>query len=252
MVTASMAATGPGQTSPPPPFNRTFGIMVGAEERELSGIVRRAAASRSLALTLARFAQAIEIGPARQPWLLLAGGAGPRLVDRMLQSPAIHEWTLTSRVDRVLSIGYCGALDPALGVGDIVIDGELRPLQPAGAVEGSIYSVDRVAATAAEKASLYASTGCRVVEMESAAVRQWAAAHGVPYGAVRVVSDTAAEDLPLDFNLYRDPDGGFALRRIVGAALLSPFRVLPGLLRIDRNARTATEKLGEFLAACQY
>jgi hypothetical protein len=65
------------------------------------------------------------------------------------------------------------------------------------------------------------------------------------------VSDVAGEDLPLDFNRYRDADGRFNRARIALAAMGRPFSVLPGLLRLDRNCRRAAERLGEFLANCQ-
>ena len=38
-------------------------------------------------------------------------------------------------------------------------------------------------------------------------MKQIAAEWGVPFYCVRAVSDTASEDMPLDFNLYRDSEG---------------------------------------------
>ncbi len=96
-------------------------------------------------------------------------------------------------VGMVISTGFCGALDPALRVGEIVRDG--------------IWTEDRVGVTAEDKRRLRQQTGARVVEMEFAAVSAKAAEWGVPCKAIRVVSDTALEDLPLDFNRYRDGDG---------------------------------------------
>ena len=118
-------------------------------------------------------------------------------------------------------------------------------------MRGGVVSVDRVAITAQDKCALRVSTGAAVVEMESAAVarkaRQWA----VPFGCIRVVSDAAGEDLPLDFNLYRDADGRFERTRIALAALGRPFTVLPGLIRLARHCSHAAERLGEFLANCE-
>ena len=71
-------------------------------------------------------------------------------------------------------------------------------------------------------------------------------------GAVKVVSDAANEDLPLDFNQFRDPDGRFQARRIAATALLHPFSTMPALLRLDRNCRRASENLGEFFADCEF
>jgi nucleoside phosphorylase len=118
-------------------------------------------------------------------------------------------------------------------------------------VRGEILSLDRVAVTAAEKRGLRERTGAAVIEMESAAVAAKAREWGLPFRCIKVVSDTAAEDMPLDFNLYRDSAGRFSRSRIALAALRRPFSAIPGLLRLDRNCRHAADKLGEFFADCQ-
>jgi adenosylhomocysteine nucleosidase len=136
----------------------------------------------------------------------------------------------------LISVGFCGALDPAFNVGDI-----FEPTQE------QIHSEDRVIVTAADKRSIQQTTGARVCEMEYAAVFAQALRWGVTCRAVKVVSDTAHEDLPLDLNRYRSSDGHFQLTRIALAGLLRPFTVLPRLMQLDRNSRIAAERLGEFL-----
>ena len=86
--------------------------------------------------------------------------------------------------------------------------------------------------------------------MEAGAVEGKAREWGVPFRCVKVVSDVAAEDMPLDFNLYRDAEGRFSRIRIALAAVARPFSVMPGLLRLDKNCREAAERLGEFFADC--
>jgi hypothetical protein len=88
--------------------------------------------------------------------------------------------------------------------------------------------------------------------MEAAAVARKAAEWGVPFHCVRAVSDTAQDDLPLDFNLYRDAEGRFSRTRIALAALGRPFTRVPALLRLDRNCRIASESLGDFFANCRF
>jgi adenosylhomocysteine nucleosidase len=212
--------------------------MVGAEAREFEGILKRARNVRPLAWPGAAFSR--EIVSKDRRWLLIANGPGPRLVDQALQNKP--------DVDRMVSIGFCGALDPALRIGDIVISGEVPEELGASFVQGDVLSVDRVAITAAEKGELRASTQAAVVEMESAAVARKAREWEMPFGCVRVVSDVADENLPLDFNRYRDADGRFSRTRIALAAMGHPFTVLPGLIRLDKNCRLAAERLGEFLA----
>ena len=211
--------------------------MVAAEAREFEGILKRAPAARPLPWPGAAFSR--EILWKNRRWLLIANGPGPKLVE-----DALH-----TRPDaqRVVSIGFCGALDPALRIGDIVVSGEVPEELGASFVQGDVFSVDRVATTAEQKRELRASTHAAVVEMESAAVARKAREWDMPFSCVRAVSDVAGEDLPLDFNRYRNTDGRFSRGRIAMAAVGRPFTVLPGLMRLERNCRLAAERLGEFL-----
>jgi adenosylhomocysteine nucleosidase len=216
-------------------------LMVAAEAREFEGILKRSGDVRPLEWPGAAFSR--QAGWKNSRWFLIANGPGPKLVERALERKP--------DVERILSVGFCGALDPALRIGDIVVSGEVPGGSGASFVRGDVVSVDRVAITVREKCDLRAATGAAVVEMESAAVAQRAREWNVPFGCVRVVSDEAGEDLPLDFNRYRDADGRFERTRIALAALGRPFAVLPGLIRLDRNCRRAAERLGEFLANCE-
>jgi nucleoside phosphorylase len=204
-------------------------LVVAAEAREFAGLLKRVPSKEVRGMDAA-FAREVELNGRRA--ILLANGPGPRAVNEMLFDVAKEE------VSEVVSTGFCGALDPELKVGDIV--------------ENGIWSEDRVAVSAEEKRKLRERTGSRVVEMEYAAVAAKAAEWGVPCRAIRVVSDTAQEDLPLDFNRYRDDDGRFQLARIAVAGLMRPFSALPELMRLDRQSRIASEKLGEFLANCKF
>src|SRR5437868_1015375 len=126
----------------------TTWLMVAAEAREFEGILKRAGDVRALPWQGAAFSRQATWKNGR--WFLIANGPGPRLVKRALsQKP---------EVDRILSIGFCGALDPTLRIGDIVISGELPGGLGASFVRGGVVSVDRVAITARDKCDLRAST----------------------------------------------------------------------------------------------
>lgn len=201
-------------------------LVVAAEAREFSGILKRAAAVKKLEWPGASFAR--EISWKSDRWLLVANGPGGRLAAQVLGTKR--------EVDQIVNIGFCGALDPALRVGDLINS-------PA-----HLVTADRVAVTAAEKRRLYELTGASAVEMECEAVKSKAREWGVPFRCIKVVSDSATEDLPLDFNRHRDREGRFSRSRIALAALRRPFRTIPGLLRLERNCRFAADKLGAFLA----
>jgi hypothetical protein len=83
--------------------------------------------------------------------------------------------------------------------------------------------------------------------METAAAARVCEARGIPWAAVRAISDTADEALPLDFNRLRDPDGGLATSRVALAALARPASI-PGLLRLGRHTGLASQALAEYLA----
>lgn len=204
-------------------------LIVAAESRELSGIAKCEQARGGR-------------------WRTVATGPGVQRVAEALREQALRE---EGNVEGVVSVGFCGALDPDLAVGDIVVgDGDVTSQLPF--VRGKILCVDRVAVTASEKSDLRRRTGAAAIEMESAAVQAKAREWGVPFRCVKVVSDVAGEDMPLDFNLYRDASGNFSRSRIALAALARPFTAIPGLMRLDRNCRAAAEKLGEFLADCKF
>jgi adenosylhomocysteine nucleosidase len=205
-------------------------LLVAAERREFAGILRRCGPSSKLAWPQAAFARQAEWRGDR--WWFVANGPGRPLVEEALARK--------TDVDGIISTGFCGALDPALRVGDIMTGME------------RIASVDRVVVSAEEKRALRQKTGAAAVEMEAAAVARTAAQWGIPFRCVRVVSDIAAEDLPLDFNLYRDAAGRFSRTRIALAAMLRPFSVMPRLMRLDRNCGIAAEALGEFFANYEF
>ena len=234
-------------------------LAVAAEEREFSGLLRRIEDKRRLAgwpLACVWSAEVAGIG-----WLLVADGPGP-----MLAGNAARVALERVLPGGVLSTGLCGALDGGLAPGNVVIASEVLDGQGhtwSGKIPGrnsagpdrrpvvKLLSIDRVANTAAEKLDLAVKTGAAIIEMEAAGVAASAAEQGLPFFCVRAVSDTASEDLPLDFNRFRDLQGRFSRGRIAAACMLRPW-LAPGLIRFDSQCRRAADRLGDCLVDCRF
>ena len=152
----------------------------------------------------------------------------------------------------VLTCGFAGALRPELKVGDVLFDEDsstklAESLRAAGARPGTFHCAKRVAITAAEKGELRRSTGADAVEMESETIRGICRERKIPSATVRVISDTASENLPLDFNALMTPDQFISSAKLAFALMKSP-QLIPPLLELQRNTRIASQKLAEVLA----
>lgn len=88
--------------------------------------------------------------------------------------------------------------------------------------------------------------------MEAAPIARFAAENGVPFYAIKVVSDQVHESFSMDFNQYRDAAGRFDKAGIARAALLHPFRYVPELYRLASRGFAASETLRVFLAHARY
>ncbi len=156
---------------------------------------------------------------------------------------------------RVFTCGFAGALNPNLRVGTVVYDTDPEPnpgLEPAliaaGAVRGTFTCTPRVAVTAGEKTALRASTGADVVEMESGVIRALCRDRGIPSATIRVISDSADEDLPVDFNALMRPDGRLDFPGLLLSLMRSPGRI-GAMIRLGRNTSRAAANLAKVLGA---
>lgn len=224
-------------------------LLVAAERREFDGIRKRLGKTVELDGFGARFVCAGTRNGER--WVMVANGPGRELASTALAEDLMRE-VQRENVIAIVSTGYCGALDPRLRTGDIVVSEDTQLQSTLAFARGRVTTRDRVAVTAFEKRALREETGAIAVDMEAAAVQSRAQELGVPYACIRVVSDTAEEDMPLDFNRYRSRDGRFSRGRIALAAMARPFSVMPALLEFDRRCQRASLTLGDFLADCQF
>ena len=217
-------------------------LLGAAERREFDGIRKRFGEIAKLAWPGVKFAgEAYWRG---DRWWMVANGPGEALVFDALKDK--------KNVDAMISTGLCGALDPALRVGDIVVAPGVAIETQAAYVRGAVHSIDHVAVTSLEKRTLRNASGAIAVDMEAAAVARKAVEWNLPFLCIRAVSDRAGETLPLDFNRYRNARGDFSRPRIAVAAMARPFTVMPQLIEFDRNCRRAADALGDFLADCRF
>ena len=159
----------------------------------------------------------------------------------------------TALPDLVLTCGFAGGLHPDLKLGDVVFELPIANpplttrLLAAGAKPAAIYCADRVATTVAEKKQLRHETRADAVEMESAAIHAVCAEHDVPCVTVRAISDTAAEDLPLNFNALSKPDKSIHFGKLFLAIAKSPGKI-GALMQLQKKTRFAAEQLAQVLA----
>ena len=225
-------------------------VFIAAEAREFDGILRRAARSYSLRCPIVFCRKVLwkdgEI-------VLMANGPGSELAG--VAAGVARE---SQPLGAIVSFGFCGALDPALGPGDVFVASEVLGAGPAllprtslTYKSGSLVSIDHVATSAAEKAEL-ATTGAAAVDMEAGVLAARAREWNVPFYCIRAVTDTANETFKLDFNRMRNQDGRFSRTRIIAAAMRRPGVLVPELRKLDRRCRQASEALGEFVENCRF
>jgi len=217
-------------------------LLVGAEAFEFAELLRRFE-HRPPPEAVVRFARMGQFKD--RELVVVADGPGPQRARY-----AVREALKRVRPSEIWSIGICGALDPGLRRGDVVIasnvvDRATGERLDAGPGDVSVVSQDRIASTVEEKRRLR-EYGV-AVEMEAAAVAREARDRGIPFRCYKAVSDTAGEEFGLDLNRSRDDDGRFRPARIVWSALSNPIAGIPELFRLHRHSRAASDALGEFL-----
>lgn len=173
-------------------------------------------------------------------------------------------------VDVLVSAGVSGGLHPEMRPGDLVVAGSAVEMRPDGdepvviwegrgprqrefrdllAREGLSVRLGPVlagtepVAVAGDKQDLHVQTRALAVDMESAAVAHAAREAGLPFLALRAVSDPAGSDVPLELFYAMDDQGrvrpGFLLRAVLRRPALLWHMAVMGL-----GFRAALKALG--------
>jgi adenosylhomocysteine nucleosidase len=142
----------------------------------------------------------------------------------------------------VISFGVAGGLDPSLKSGDVVVATEVLagdtrwlaglPLNEEmiasvalgrrRVVRGGLAGVEQMVAAQALKAALRSATGAAAVDMESHIAAAYAAKAGLPFAALRVISDPASRALPALAMSALKPNGDIDLRKILRGVARNP------------------------------
>jgi adenosylhomocysteine nucleosidase len=154
-------------------------------------------------------------------------------------------------IDLVFSIGWAGALMPDLAAGTAhnvagIIDvqtGE-RFRCDAGAGELWLVTSPKVA-DATEKNRLASTYKAALVDMEAAAIARLAQMRGIPFYAIKAISDPFDAKLP-DFNPFIAPDGRFQTAKFALYSLIRPW-YWPSLVRMGENSKRASRSIAESL-----
>jgi len=191
---------------------------------------------------------------------LLETGEGPVNAAR-----ALSAWLDAETPRAVFGIGFAGALSNSLRSADLLVACECRTagrkslfttqelLEAAGRIQsdalavtfGVTVTVDEIVGQAEGKQRLAMALGpdeIACVDMESSAVARVCADRGVPFLIARAITDLLSEDLPLDFNRSRGPDGKVRNWKVIAAALGRPSSI-KGLRELQRRSAVCSENL---------
>jgi nucleoside phosphorylase len=151
----------------------------------------------------------------------------------------------------LISSGFAGGLSPDLARNTVVFAaddnaGLEAPLQAVRGRRVRFHCADRVVTTASQKRALWTDLGCEAVEMESQPIRSLCDRHQIAAATIRVILDTAAEDLPLDFNLLMDADQRIDSFKLARLLLRCPWKIV-SLIRLQRRSAEAARRLGNTL-----
>ncbi len=154
----------------------------------------------------------------------------------------------------IVSVGICGGLRDGLNVGDIIVPCEVVTVdrqswkcEPiALPATGRLLSVNRLVSSVEEKRRLHIEHAADIVDMEAASIAAICAERGIPFAAIKAISDTATDSLPTELEQFA-PNGHVRIGQLLLAIAKRP-RLIADLLRLQRTTSIAIARLGLWAA----
>ena len=180
--------------------------------------------------------------------VLVCGGIGAEAARRAAEAVImLYHPTL------VQSVGFAGALDAALQVGDIfspavVLDARDGSRIEIAGGEGTLVTFMTVAGTG-QKQKLGQAYGAQAVDMEAAAVAAAAQAHGIRFTATKVISDGLHFEMP-ETARFIDSHGAFRTAAFAAHVALRPW-LWHRVALLASNSNQAARILSEHLKFSQ-
>jgi adenosylhomocysteine nucleosidase len=162
-----------------------------------------------------------------------------------------------------ISSGFAGALRPEHKAGDVLVARTVKQMEKSKSIESSIELVARAQQTGAKCVEAFLTSERVVgrveekkrlapfadaVDMESSTILAAAHERSVPSVAIRVISDGFDQSMPVEFGKAIDERGRVRARGVVREIVRRP-AILPSLIRLGRESKTAAESLANFLEA---
>ena len=179
-----------------------------------------------------------------------------------LEARRAAEALIADGATMLLSFGIAGGLAPAALCGaaftaDSVVGDDALACSAAWSdrlrtglgveLRGTLAQTSRIIGQSSEKAALFSATGALAADMESYGVGEAARDADLPFAVLRVIADTAGDDLP-DIALdAMAPDGSLKVRETLSRILQHPAQI-PGLIRLGRATGRARKRLRELAA----
>lgn len=147
------------------------------------------------------------------------------------------------------SVGFAGALQPSLRVGDIMVPAAVVDARDGSRVEiadgNGVLLTFMAVAGMQQKANLAQAYGAQAVDMEAAAVASAARAHDIMFRAIKVISDESDFEIP-EMARFIDAHGRFRTASFAIFVALRPWLWLRVAL-LASNSGKAARVLSDYL-----